>query len=52
MGFKNQKEFQDYLETQNKYYVTCKCGNMVSTYKRHDFSKLPCPECKEKNNAI
>jgi predicted SprT family Zn-dependent metalloprotease len=30
------------------FYVTCKCGNLVAVEKRHDFSKLPCPECKKK----
>ena len=29
------------------FYVVCQCGNMVQVKKRHDFSVLPCPECRK-----
>jgi len=33
-------------------YVSCECGNLVETLKRHDFSVLPCSKCKEKIEVV
>lgn len=28
-----------------RFYVKCKCGNLVECRKEHDVSVLPCPDC-------
>ena len=39
------------MSSSNTHYVTCKCGNLVTVKDKHDFSVLPCPECRKKENT-
>ena len=35
---------------QDTHHVRCGCGNIVLTKKLHDFSVLPCEECRRRYN--
>ena len=34
------------------WWVSCACGNIVVVDERHDFSVLPCPACRQKNEKV